>query len=395
MVMFRSLGPFSLPSLLAIWAIWAVLRFGAAGAGGAMLLIAVTGLLATAEGQGPFVRAARDPAEGIMRLLVYLGTWSAFFQIVAAILEERARAVTGLARLNQDLERRVEERTESLTVASAALAGERRALPAGGFGRGLWRVRSPSAHRAAALDRGDEEDVCDGARCGCGRGWDPGDAASGRPRAGAAGLPAFARSAGSGVLELEHRVLLPDGEERWLRVSGRTLFEPGEPERVPVRALGTCIDITEQKRVEQALRESENRLALAVKAGHSGTYDWDIKTNRNHWSDDLLELYGIASQEFGGQYEDWTTSVLPDDLPRAEAAVKASFVTGQFSAQFRIRRRDTGEVRWMEARGTLLTDNEGKPARLLGINVDITDQKRVELALRESEQRPQPQNNST
>lgn len=378
---------FSLPSLLTLWAIWAVLRFGAAGSGVAMLIIGLTAIFSTVGALGPFARPDRSVTESVMRLLIYLGTWSGVFHIVAAILAERARAVTALARLNQDLERRVAERTRSLTAAGEALRESeerfRLAAAAAEFGAYDHHLRTGFLHWSPEM-----KTIF---------GIDPAAEVEGtevlailHPEDRERVRVAYERSldpAGHGALEVEHRILRRDGGERWVRVSGRTMFEENGEGRVPLRALGTCTDITEQKQAEQALRESENRLALAVKAGHSGTYDWDIRKNVNHWSEDLLALYGIAPEEFTGRYEDWAASLHPEDRQAAEAAVRNSFVTGQFTAQFRIRRRDTGEIRWMEARGTLLTDEEGKPARLLGINVDITDQKRVEEALRESEQR--------
>jgi PAS domain S-box-containing protein len=126
-----------------------------------------------------------------------------------------------------------------------------------------------------------------------------------------------------------------------------------------------------------------SHLALALKAGRAGTFDWEASTNANVWSPELLDLYGLAPDQFGGRYEDWLACLLPEDREAGAQAVQRSLVTGEFACQFRIRRRDTGEVRWMDGRGTVLFDSAGKPERMVGINTDITDLRRSEAAAAE------------
>lgn len=137
----------------------------------------------------------------------------------------------------------------------------------------------------------------------------------------------------------------------------------------------------------EALRTTSEQLSMALTAGRSGIFDWNTRTNRNEWSEELLALYGLKRDEFGGRYEDWVECLVPEDRQAADSAVKRSLETGEFSAEFRIRRRDTGEVRWMHGRGRVFFDEIHAPARLVGINVDITDRKRTEAALRENEAR--------
>jgi two-component system, chemotaxis family, sensor kinase Cph1 len=140
-------------------------------------------------------------------------------------------------------------------------------------------------------------------------------------------------------------------------------------------------DITERKRAEQQLQLNQERLALALKAGKSGTFDWEIINNVNIWSPEVEAIYGLAPGEFGGTYEDWESLVVPEDLPSARAAIQQSLKTGEFASEWRIRRRDNEEVRWIDARAKVLLDQDGRPSRMIGINVDITERKRAEESL--------------
>jgi PAS domain S-box-containing protein len=146
-------------------------------------------------------------------------------------------------------------------------------------------------------------------------------------------------------------------------------------------------DVTERKRTENELRLSRERLALALQAGRSGTFDWDIGSNLNIWSSETEELYGLATGTFGRTYEDWESLVAPEDRECFKTALQESLKTGQFASEWRIRRRDDGAIRWVDARAKVFFDQSGQPSRMLGINVDITERKQAEkeLAMRAEE----------
>ncbi len=158
--------------------------------------------------------------------------------------------------------------------------------------------------------------------------------------------------------------------------------EAGEVEGI----FAAARDVTERKRAEQELRLSRERLVLAQKAGHSGTFDWDLRDNSVIWTREAEEVYGLEPGGFGGTYEDWESRVFPEDLPAAKAAIAQSLQTGSYAAEFRIRRLSDGEVRWITGLGIVLFDDNRQPVRMLGLNMDITERKRAEEEIRKLNQ---------
>jgi len=154
--------------------------------------------------------------------------------------------------------------------------------------------------------------------------------------------------------------------------------EAGEIEGV----FAAARDVTRRKQIEDELRLSRERLALAQRAAHSGTFDWDIQNNINRWSAEVEEVHGIAPGEFGGTFEHWEALVVPQDLATAKKALEESLRTGEFASEWRIRRRNDGEIRWITARAKVLFDDSGKPERMLGLNMDVTERKRAEEEVR-------------
>jgi PAS domain S-box-containing protein len=190
--------------------------------------------------------------------------------------------------------------------------------------------------------------------------------------------------AGAAPYDLELRIVRSDGKMCVLHTRGEVLKGPdGRPRSM----FGVCQDITEQKRVEEELTNVELQLSLAIRAGQAGTFDWNAQGNTTVWSDELLALYGMTREQFGGRHEDWLACLVPEDREAGETAVQHSLETGSFSLDFRIRRRDNGEVRWMHGRGQVFFDERGKPLHMLGVNVDTTEHKAADEALRESEER--------
>ncbi|MGA2419921.1 MAG: ATP-binding protein [Candidatus Acidiferrum sp.] len=123
------------------------------------------------------------------------------------------------------------------------------------------------------------------------------------------------------------------------------------------------------------LQESRETLRLAHRAGKIGSWDRNIATGDTTWSPELEELYGITDNV--GQYssEFWLSFVHPDDVPAIKAALARSFqAASPYAVDFRITRRD-GQRRWLSARANVVTDASGRPNRLVGITLDITELK--------------------
>jgi PAS domain S-box-containing protein len=155
-----------------------------------------------------------------------------------------------------------------------------------------------------------------------------------------------------------------------------------------VRMLVSVIrDISERRRVEEELRHHDERLRVALDASNAGTWEWDLRTNENFWSEELWKIYGLEPHSRTPSYEAWRQIIAPEDKEATERAVKEAAQAGaDLDVEFRVQDLDGGE-RWIMARARPQRDSAGEPIRYVGIALDITQRKRVEEALRESEER--------
>jgi PAS domain S-box-containing protein len=142
-------------------------------------------------------------------------------------------------------------------------------------------------------------------------------------------------------------------------------------------------DITERKRAEEALRESEQRLRLATEAAKIGTFDWNLQTGVNVWTPKMEAMYGLAPGEFGRTQPAWEQLVHPCDRAGAVAKVEETLATGEpVEHEWRVLWPD-GSVHWIFGRFQAFKDATGRPLRMTGVNIDITARKSAEEALRE------------
>jgi PAS domain S-box-containing protein len=136
---------------------------------------------------------------------------------------------------------------------------------------------------------------------------------------------------------------------------------------------------------ESILTQSEQRLLMAQESGHVGIWEFDIATGKTYWSPECERIFGLVA---GGlkSNEDWRSRVHPDDIPLIVRQWESRILHGEpFEVEFRFH-LDSGETRWLVSKGRAQYDADGKPIRLSGINIDITDRKNVELKLEEYRQ---------
>ncbi len=167
---------------------------------------------------------------------------------------------------------------------------------------------------------------------------------------------------------------------------GRILHIASEP-APPGGVLLLYEDVTETRRTEERLRESAARYELALRGIREGFYDWDIANGTIHYSERVRNVLGLSPAELRTPLN-WRARIHPDDLARYDAAHVAHFKreTERFECDYRYRGRD-GSWRWARQHGVALRDGRGRAYRMVGSTGDITELKRVEEALRGSEER--------
>ncbi len=157
-----------------------------------------------------------------------------------------------------------------------------------------------------------------------------------------------------------------------------------------------CIvsETTERINAQRELARTEERLSQALNAaGMVGTFDWYLQTDKVYSDARFAELFAIdpARAAEGVPFAEYVAAIHPDDAERIATAVNSTITTGErYRQEYRVCRKD-GTVRWVEARGECLRDNQGKPVRFVGVVVDVTTQKEAQeherLLLRETNHR--------
>jgi PAS domain S-box-containing protein len=132
------------------------------------------------------------------------------------------------------------------------------------------------------------------------------------------------------------------------------------------------VDLTERVEAEEARRIGEERLRVALDAGRMGAWEWELGSGRVHWSETLERIHGLEPGSFGGTFEEYQADMHPADRERVLATIEHSLDGGAHHLEYRIV-VPNGEVRWLEARGELFRDADGRPARMLGVCMDVTE----------------------
>jgi PAS domain S-box-containing protein len=177
--------------------------------------------------------------------------------------------------------------------------------------------------------------------------------------------------AAKSIHEDEFRVRVRDGSYRYFAARGVPVFDEDGSVREWV---GANTDIHDRRRAEEALRETADRLSLALEAGQFDTWDWDVQADVLLWTEAAEQRLGAAPNTLAGFIE----RVHPDDRSTVSEAIRRS-LDEQEPYDVEYRTTDIhGQERWLYVRGKAFHDAEGRPIRMLGVDVDVTARKRQE-----------------
>jgi len=139
-------------------------------------------------------------------------------------------------------------------------------------------------------------------------------------------------------------------------------------------------EIAKRKRVEEALRESEQRLVRAQEIAHLGSWELDLLKNELTWSDEVYRIFGLQPQEFVATYKAFIELVHPDDRAAVDSAYASSVKEGRdsYEIEHRVVREGTGEIRWVHEKCRHVRDDAGRIIRSIGMVHDITERKEAE-----------------
>ncbi|MFL6278658.1 MAG: PAS domain-containing protein, partial [Vicinamibacterales bacterium] len=176
----------------------------------------------------------------------------------------------------------------------------------------------------------------------------------------------------------------PDGQIADVAIAGASL--PGESSGALQLVLR---DITERKQAERRLRESEERLGMALAGALEGVWDWNLETNAVMYSPRWTEMLGYSPGEIEPHLSAWERLVHPDDRIRADRAHE-SVAGGQratYEAEFRLRHKDGHYVHVLSRGFPVRREPGGTVVRIVGTHLDLTERRQAEAALRENEER--------
>ena len=181
---------------------------------------------------------------------------------------------------------------------------------------------------------------------------------------------------GKSSYALTFRHVRPDGRLVWLEEVARGEFDATGK---LLRVKGLTRDITDRKQAEDALAERNAQLTLAGRAGRVGSYAYDVNKGVMQISEGYAAIHGLPAGTTETTLCEWRSRVHPDDLRRVEVFRDQVFANRQKESniEYRIVRSD-GEMRWVERRSSASYDGDGRPTRVAGVSIDVTERKRAE-----------------
>jgi PAS domain S-box-containing protein len=334
--------------------LWSALRFGSMGISTSMIVVSFLSIWGAVHGRGPFTGS--EALNNVMSLQLFLFLAATPFMVLAVLVEEQKESERAF--------RESEARFRLVADTAPVL------IWMAGTDKLCTYFNKPwldFTGRSLELELGN--------------GWAEGVHPEDLRRCVDTYSQAFERRE---EFSIEYRLRRSDGDYRWVLDIGVPRFNQ---DRSFIGYIGSCIDVTERKGAEEALRRSETRLRLAVEAGKMYAYEWDVATDIVERSEEYASIPGLSGAPRCDTREQFLSRVHPDD----RAAVIASTAdrtpedpTTRMS--YRVLRKDGGVI-WLEKSGRAFFNPQGKMFRMTGIVADITERKRAEEALRESEER--------
>jgi PAS domain S-box-containing protein len=325
--------------------LWAAVRFGALGASTAISIVGFLAIWSASHGHGPF--SGETAEQSALSIEIFLIGLAIPLLFLAALIEER------LTRENEL--RESESRFQIVADAAPVL------IWMAGVDKLCTFFNKPWSDFTG---RTMEQEL--------GNGWAEGVHSDDLQKCIAVYTQAFdARQ----PFVMQYRLRRNDGEYRWISDQGVPRHDSqGEF----AGYIGSCVDVTELVNKDQALRESEERMRVAAKAVNLGIWEWDLSKDEIWATNEQRVLLGWPTS---GKIalNDFICRLHPDDRDRVRHTIDDAILKGEdFDSEYRLILPD-GIMRWMSTRGTVHFDDAGKPARLLGISIDITVRKQAEL----------------
>ena len=181
------------------------------------------------------------------------------------------------------------------------------------------------------------------------------------------------------IMGFESQITRKDGRTIWISESARGLRDA---DGRLVGYEGAVVDITARKQAEEALRESQERLALCIQGSDVGIWDWDMRREVVYFSPRWKQMLGYEDGEIQDRFEEWEARIHPDDRGPALTMLR-SYVEGRqphYHLEHRLQHKD-GTYRWILSHGACLRDQDGTPFRMAGSHLDITGLKQIEQEL--------------
>jgi two-component system, LuxR family, sensor kinase FixL len=325
--------------------IWAAVRFGSLGASTTISIVGFLAIWSASHSHGPF--SGETPEQNALSIQIFLIVLAIPLLFLATVIEER---LTGQTELRES-----ESRFRNIADAAPVL------IWVAGVDKLCTFFNKPWLDFTG---RSAEQEL--------GNGW-----AEGVHRDDLQNCLQVYNSAfdGQQPFVMQYRLRRHDGEYRWISDQGVPRYdEQGKFGGY----IGSCVDVTELMTKDEALRQSEERMRLAAAAVNLGIWEWDLATNEIWATNARRAVLGWPST---GKvtFEDFMFRVHPEDSGRVRQTINEAIRDAkEYESEYRLVLPD-GIVRWISTRGSVHFDDAGKPARLLGINIDITARKQAEL----------------